>query len=143
MVIFSHDCPTLADGVVLGSRLLCTPESEYSNETKREILNAGLNATARTYAFDDAARTRFWPEGIDGLAIANDVLADFEPGLDLETRLKKYDEVKAKGEHNRMVVWAGAGVGLVNDEKDTATVVKEIHKEMVETLGRASRRFDI
>ncbi|KAG6915436.1 hypothetical protein DXG01_011466 [Tephrocybe rancida] len=132
-----------ADGVVLGSRLLCTPECEYSNEMKQEILNAGLNATARSYAFDDAARTRFWPEGIDGRAIANDVLVDFEQGLDLDARLKKVDEAKAKGERSRIVVWAGAGIGFVNDEKDTASVIRDVHEEMGETLQGVSRRFSI
>ncbi|KAG6864892.1 hypothetical protein C0991_006507 [Blastosporella zonata] len=107
-----------ADGVALGSRLLCTPECMYSDEMKQEILSAGLNATARSYAFDDVARTRFWPDGIDGRAIANNILIDFEEGLDLDTRLKKFDKAKAKRERSRMIVWAGAGIGLVNDEKD-------------------------
>ncbi|KAG6855884.1 hypothetical protein H0H87_009707 [Tephrocybe sp. NHM501043] len=129
-----------ADGVVLGSRLLCTPECMYNHEMKQEILNSGLNATARSYAFDDVSRTRFWPEGIDGRAIVNDVLVDFEQGLDLETRLQRFDDAKAKAERGRMVVWAGAGIGLVNDEKDSATIVKEINQEAVDILkGVCSR----
>ncbi|KAG6872180.1 hypothetical protein C0995_012245 [Termitomyces sp. Mi166 len=132
-----------ADGVVLGSRLLCTPECMYSKEMKYEILNAGLNATARSYAFDDVARTRFWPEGIDGRAIANDVLVDFDQGLDLETRLKRYDEAKEKGELNRLVIWAGSGIGFVNDEKDAAKIVEDIQEDMVEALRSTSRRLDL
>lgn len=149
-----------ADGVVLGSRLLCTPECMYTNEMKNEILNAGHNATARSYAFDDVARTRFWPEGIDGRAISNDILVDFEQGLDLDARLKKFDQAKEKGERSRMVVWAGAGIGLVNDKRDAAVsvpsqgvvrlserslkaIVKEVHDELVYTLQAVSSMISI
>ncbi|KAF8073462.1 hypothetical protein FPV67DRAFT_1736980 [Lyophyllum atratum] len=114
-----------ADGVVLGSRLLCTPESMYNDEMKNEILTAGLNATARSYAFDDVARTRFWPEGIDGRAISNHVLG------------------KEKGEKDRIVVWAGVGIGLVTDKKDAAAIVKEVHDELVHTLQAVPGRIVI
>lgn len=132
-----------ADGVVLGSRLLCTPECKYSDEMKDGILNAGLNATARSYAFDDVARTRFWPEGIDGRAIANDILVDFEQGLDLEARLKKFDEAKEKGEQSRLVIWAGVGIGFVHDKKDASTIINEVHDELVQTLKAVPGRIGI
>ncbi|KAG6831334.1 hypothetical protein H0H92_011249 [Tricholoma furcatifolium] len=132
-----------ADGVVLGSRLLCTPESTFSAEMKQEILKAGINATARSYAFDDVARTRFFPDGIDGRAIANEILVDSAQGLDLETRLKKYDEAIMKGETNRLVIWAGAGIGFVKDEKDTASIVKDIHKEILLILEDLPKRLEM
>ncbi|KAF5371387.1 hypothetical protein D9615_009693 [Tricholomella constricta] len=132
-----------ADGVVIGSRLLCAPESVYSEAIKEEILKAGMNATARSYAFDDVNRTRYWPEGIDGRALANDILVDFDKGLDLDARLKNYDEAKTKGERSRLVVWAGVGIGFVKDKRDSATIIKEIHDEMVHTLQAVTRRISL
>ena len=107
-----------ASGVVLGTRFLFTPECMYSDQMKAVLIDAGLNSTARSLAFDEINRTAMWPEGIDGRAIANDILVDYnKEGLDLEMRLKKADEDKAKGKTDRLVIWAGVGVGHVKEIK--------------------------
>ncbi|KAG5642128.1 hypothetical protein DXG03_003578 [Asterophora parasitica] len=130
-----------ADGVVLGSRFLCTPECAFKDEFKEEILKAGMNATARSLAFDDVKRSRFWPEGVDGRAIANDILVDYHQGLDLGTRLKRYDEATKKGERSRMVIWAGVGISFVRDRQKSAEIVRDVHDEMVRTLEAIPRRI--
>jgi nitronate monooxygenase len=90
----------------------------YSDQMKAVLIDAGLNSTARSLAFDETNRTAMWPEGIDGRAIANNILVDYyKEGLDLEMRLKKADEDKAKGKTDRLVIWAGVGVGHVKEIK--------------------------
>ena len=106
-----------ASGVVLGTRFLFTPECMYSDQMKSVLIDAGLNSTARSLAFDEINRTAMWPEGIDGRAIANDILVDYRESLDLEMRLKKADEDKANGKTDRLVIWAGVGVGHVKEIK--------------------------
>lgn len=109
-----------ADGVVLGSRLLCTPECMYPDKSKQVILESAFTATIRSDVFDEMNRTAFWPQGIDGRAIANDIVQDAKAGLNLEERLKRYDHALANGELNRLVIWAGEGICFVNDRKSTA-----------------------
>ncbi|TFK40362.1 2-nitropropane dioxygenase, partial [Crucibulum laeve] len=109
-----------ADGVVLGTRFLFTHECMFTDNMKRVLMRADLNATERSHVFDEVNRTGIWPEGIDGRAISNAILIDYRAGLGLEERLKKYDEGKAKGEEDRLVIWAGVGAGHVQDIRNAS-----------------------
>ncbi|PPQ98163.1 hypothetical protein CVT26_003209 [Gymnopilus dilepis] len=110
-----------ADGVVLGTRFLFTNECKYNADQKEAILKAGLNDTVRTLAYDDVGRTNYWPPKHNGRAICNKVMDDLNEGLDLETRLKRFDGSAAAGDTSRLIVWAGVGVGLT-DKITSATV---------------------
>ncbi len=103
-----------ASGVVLGTRFLFTHESGYSSVRKDVLVKAGLNATARGLMFDEVGRTMGWPDGINGRAIANGIWRDHDEGLGLDERLKRFDESSARGESERLVIWAGVGVGLTD-----------------------------
>ncbi|KAG6855887.1 hypothetical protein H0H87_009710, partial [Tephrocybe sp. NHM501043] len=105
-----------ADGVVLGTRFLFTEECIYPSEKKEACLKADLSLTStiRTLAFDDVGRTNGWPPKHDGRAINNQIMRDVEAGLDLDERRKLFDESAASGDTSRLIVWAGAGVGLTN-----------------------------
>jgi len=109
-----------ADGVIVGSRFLASPESEYTDTQKQTLLDADFNATSRHRAFDEVARIDYWPFGIEGRAVANHILTDAQEGDDLETRLKKHDEGLAKGEKERLVSWAGVGIGHLKEIKPAA-----------------------
>jgi nitronate monooxygenase len=61
-----------------------------------------------------------WPEGIDGRAIANGILDDVKDGVGLQERLKRYDDDKTSGAKDRLLIWAGTGVGLVNNIEPTS-----------------------
>ena len=141
-----------ADGVIVGSRFLVSPESLYSTTQKQVILDADFNATTRHRAFDEVTRIDLWPPGMDGRAVTNEVVTDAQEGEDLETRLKKYDDGLAKDEKDRQVIWAGVGIGHLKEIKSTAVrlvrhcgwrfsdyiiskdIVKELHDEMIERL---------
>ncbi|KAJ3782861.1 2-nitropropane dioxygenase [Lentinula aff. detonsa] len=128
-----------ADGVVIGSRLLCTPECMYPEQSKEVILNSKLSCTTRSDVFDEVNRTAMWPEGINGRAIVNDIVQDEKIGLDLEERLKKHDESKAKGDSNRLVIWAGDAIGFVNDKESTQSVLHQLHEEAVRAMQNSSK----
>ncbi|KAF7288342.1 2-nitropropane dioxygenase [Mycena chlorophos] len=123
-----------ASGVVLGTRFLFTPECEYGPAAKEALLAAGLQGTVRTLAYDDVGRTNGWPPNYNGRALRNAVMDDVEAGLSLDERLAKFDASKAAGDVSRIVVWAGVGVGLVNDIRPTADVLKELHEEAFKHL---------
>lgn len=103
-----------AAGVVLGTRFLFSTECIYPPEKKEILIQADLNATVRTLAFDEVGRTMGWPLNNDGRAIANDIIQDVKDGFDLEERLRKFDESAKNGDSSRLIVWAGIGVGLTD-----------------------------
>jgi nitronate monooxygenase len=127
-----------AAGVVLGTRFLFTPECQYSSAMKEVLVSSDFNATERSLVFDEVNQTMGWPEGINGRAIANDIVRDYLEGAVLEERVKRHDESKAKGEKNRLVIWAGIGAGMTNELKSTTDVFNELHEETVKSLRAAS-----
>lgn len=104
-----------AAGAALGTRFLFTPECIYSPPMKAALVHAGLGSTVRTLAYDEVGRTNMWPPACDGRALRNAVMDDVEEGLGLEERLARFDASKAAGEEDRLIVWAGVGVGLVSE----------------------------
>jgi len=132
-----------ADGVVLGTRFLFTPECKYDSDQKEALLKAGLNDTVRTLAYDDVGRTNYWPPKHNGRAICNKVMDDFNEGLDLETRLKRFDESAAAGDTSRLIVWAGVGVGLTNKISPASDVVRDLQQETIAALGAGSKFVEV
>lgn len=120
-----------ADGVVIGTRFLLSPESLYTDPQRQALVAAGLTSSVRTMAFDHARNTLGWPQGIDGRGLRNRqhlpwfrVIAaidfklvtvdDFERGEDPLLLRQRFEEGVREGDPKRMLVWAGTGVGLMN-----------------------------
>ncbi|KAF7795070.1 hypothetical protein EIP86_006214 [Pleurotus ostreatoroseus] len=125
-----------AAGVLLGTRLLLTPECGYTPAQKALLCTAGTT-TARGLCFDEVNRTTGWPEGVDGRAVVNGIWRDAAEGVEVEERMRRFDEAKARGDGERILVWAGAGVGLAKEVKGAGEVVKEVHEEAVRSLRMA------
>lgn len=130
-----------ADGVVLGTRFLFTPECDYSAAQKKALLEADLGATVRTLAYDEVGRTNGWPPNFDGRAISNEVMGDLKAGLSLDERIEKFDESARSGDDSRLVIWAGVGVGLTSEIEGAADVLRGLHEETVVHLQRATGLF--
>ncbi|KAJ7092894.1 2-nitropropane dioxygenase [Mycena belliarum] len=128
-----------ADGVVLGTRFLFTHECEYTPAKKEILVGAGLGATVRTLAFDEVGRTNGWPPNYDGRAVSNNVIEDLKAGLSIEERIAKFDESALTGDNSRLVIWAGIGVGLTEEIKGAADVLRELHEETVDHMKRTAR----
>ena len=68
-----------ADGIVMGTRFLFTPECCYTDAMKNVLVNSTWESTERSHAYDQAFETDFWPSKIDGRAIStNDIMKDFK-----------------------------------------------------------------
>jgi len=121
-------------GAVLGTRFLLTPESLYTDAQRQALLAAKDSSTVRTLAFDRARGTLGWPNGVDGRALFNDTVKDDDNGVSIDEVKKNFAEGVAKGDANRMLVWAGTGVSLMTEVKDAKAVVQELHQEIAERL---------
>ena len=107
-----------AAGAVLGTRFLATSESLYTDAQKRALVAAKSESTIRTMAFDRARGTQEWPAGVDGRALYNNTVKDLDEGADIDVVREKFKKGVSEGDPDRMLVWAGTGVGLISDIKD-------------------------
>ncbi|KAF8074766.1 2-nitropropane dioxygenase [Lyophyllum atratum] len=127
-----------ASGAVLGTRFLLSPESLYSDSQRQALIAAHTTSSVRTMAFDQARNTLGWPHGIDGRGLRNNTVIDFEKGIDIDTLRRKYaDGVKAD-DPNRIVVWAGTGVGLMDKIQPAKEIVEELNDECIAHLQTAA-----
>lgn len=107
-----------ASGAVLGTRFLLSPESLYTQSQRQALIAANDSATVRTLAFDHARGSLGWPSGVDGRALYNNTVKDMDSGVNIETIKHKFTEGNTEGDADRMLVWAGTGVGLMTEIKD-------------------------
>ncbi|THU99169.1 NPD-domain-containing protein [Dendrothele bispora CBS 962.96] len=118
-----------ASGSVLGTRFLLSPESLYTDVQKKALVDAKDNSTVRTMAFDTVRETLGWPAGIDGRALKNDTVQDFDCGTPINVLQDKFKEGTKSGNPSRMLVWSGTGVALMKEVNPAADIVLELHEE--------------
>jgi len=132
-----------ADGVVLGTRYLFTPESSYSDLHKEALVKAGPNDTVRTELFDEVHPPTpvplGWPSYINGRCLINNVWKDSQAGVPVGDLKKRVTESYAKGEKEYFLIWAGEGAGLVNEIQGAAEVTHVLHEETLKALERSAR----
>lgn len=115
-----------AAGAVLGTRFLATPESLYSPVQKHALVAAPCepaSTTVRTMAFDRVRGTVEWPAGVDGRALHNSTVSELDAGVDIDVVRERYTRGSREGDPDRMLVWAGTGVGLISEIKDARVCV--------------------
>jgi nitronate monooxygenase len=130
-----------AKGVIMGTRFLASHECLVPHPVYREVIlkaKDGGEATVRAKVFDELRGPNIWPEAYDGRAIRNMSWQDEANGAEVKEIQERYAEA-AKGEDGgyapngegakgRTMVWAGAGVGLVNKMQNAADILVEVRK---------------
>ncbi|KAH7926395.1 2-nitropropane dioxygenase [Leucogyrophana mollusca] len=127
-----------AAGVVLGTRFLLTPESQYQDVQKKAIIAAKANSTVRTMTFDRVRGTLGWPEGVDGRALYNDTVKDLDAGVDFQVVKEKFDDGVRREDPDRFLAWAGTGASLMSEIKGAKDIVRELHDDAIANLKAAS-----
>jgi len=123
-----------ASGVALGTRFLLSPESLYSDIQRRALISAESSSSVRTMAFDHVRDTLGWPKGVDGRALRNATVDDYEKGEDIELLKQKYAEGVQRGDTDRILIWAGSGVGLMHQVKPAQDILVELHEGCLQRL---------
>jgi nitronate monooxygenase len=132
-----------ASGAVYGTRFLLTPESCYPDERKQVLLHAKEGSTVRSMAFDEARNTLDWPEGVDGRGIRNATVVDHEAGRDDKAaRQATYMNAEKRGDADRLIVWAGTGVGNMDKIAPAGDVVRELEQEALQSMERVKAMSD-
>lgn len=123
-----------AEGAVLGTRFLASKEVELpAKEFGDAVLAAsdGGRSTVRGTVFDELNGKSIWPEGYDGRAISTASYVDFVRGVGIDEIRERYtsavkEKHKGFGGDVRGAVWAGSGVGLVNEIQEAGDIVREL-----------------
>ncbi|WFD27150.1 nitronate monooxygenase [Malassezia nana] len=134
-----------ADGVLVGTRFLLTPEATYSDAQKERLLRAQSTDTVRSLAFDDARGTPDWPKGIDGRGLRSVTVDEYDaaaqgqegPVPGQPERHARYVQALQEGDTDRQIIWAGTGIGQVTKIQPAAQAVQHLHTTTVQALTRA------
>ncbi|KAF9443371.1 2-nitropropane dioxygenase [Macrolepiota fuliginosa MF-IS2] len=126
-----------ASGVVLGTRFCLTPESMYPDPYKQALISAESSASVRSEAFDQTGNWMQWPRGVDGRALRNATVDDFERGEDVQVLRSKYKEALPVHNVDRVIIWAGAGVGVMKSVKAAKELVQDLYQECLASLAKS------
>ena len=146
-----------AAGAYIGTRFLASEEASVAPEYLELLLNAEVSDTVYTTLFDygwpgaphRALRNstyRTWIEAgqppKDKLPGQDEILATHSSGY----HVKRYESYTAtaelEGNIEALSLWAGQGVGLVNQVQPAADIVKEIADEARQTIENLFTRIN-
>jgi nitronate monooxygenase len=135
-----------AEGVVMGTRFLSAPETTVPHKGYREAVLAtrdGGQNTVRAKVFDELKGPNIWPVLFDGRGIITDSYTDHVKGVDIEEIRKLHaeagrgDDAGFGPQNRRTTVWAGTGIGLVNEVKGAKEIVEEVREGARTAMERA------
>lgn len=134
-----------ASGVVMGTRFLASKEVMLPHPAYQAAILAtrdGGQSTVRAKVFDELRGPNRWPGMYDGRGLMTESWRDWkEGGVGVEELRRRFGDASSKegegfgeaqgeGEGGwkvgRATVWAGTGVGLVNEVKGAAEIVEEV-----------------
>ncbi|GAA6017425.1 hypothetical protein JCM10207_005629 [Rhodosporidiobolus poonsookiae] len=114
-----------AAAVVLGTALQVADESLLKRAQKELLVQAREGETVKSGVFDLArdGRNR-WPEGVDGRGLVSATTR--EEGGDVGKLAERYKQAVEEGDVERVITWAGTGVGDVKSIRPAAEIVREL-----------------
>ncbi|WP_018330615.1 NAD(P)H-dependent flavin oxidoreductase [Actinomycetospora chiangmaiensis] len=133
-----------AEGALLGTRFLATPEALTSPAYEKAVLEGGSEDTDRSSVFDIAHESG-WPARWTGRALRtpfSDRWRHDEETLRTDPELRReFRAAEERGEPDATVVWAGESLDLVTDLVPAADLVGAIARETEEVLAQVSTKW--
>ncbi|MFI5399610.1 MAG: NAD(P)H-dependent flavin oxidoreductase [SAR324 cluster bacterium] len=131
-----------AQGAVVGTRFLATPEALIHANAKARIVASSGDDTLRTRVFD-IVRGRDWPKAYTGRAIRNAFTERWhgdEDGLAKAVQVEqpKFLAALGRGDVDNGLIFAGEALDLIQGEMSAARIVEELVKETVAALRGAA-----
>jgi nitronate monooxygenase len=131
-----------AQGVVIGTRFLATPESLMHPNGKARVVAGKGDDTMRTRVFD-IVRGKDWPHQFTGRALRNDFTERWHGNEDalarkLDTEMPRYAQAATAGDVSTAVVFAGEGMDLIHGIAPAQAVMDALMEETLAALGRGA-----
>lgn len=133
-----------AQGVVMGTRFLASREVVVHPKYQAAVLEAddGGQVTTRSKLFDQLRGPNIWPELYDGRSLVVQSHKDFTSGVELakiqelhNAAVGEEDRGYNTGLQGRAAIWAGTGVGLVQDSCGAAEIVERAREDARRLMG--------
>ncbi|KAE8144262.1 hypothetical protein BDV25DRAFT_167251 [Aspergillus avenaceus] len=136
-----------AQGCVMGTRFLASPESQIAAGYQKEVLRAsdgGLN-TVRTDVYDKIRDIHGWPNRYNGRALINRSYIEAMDGLGEEENRTLYMEEMEEGgvgygPKGRQCTYAGTGVGLIREVMSAGDIVRSVMREANQLLVKGGSK---
>jgi len=142
-----------AEGAVMGTRFLCSQEVTVPALYQQAVLKAsdGGQSTVRGRVFDQLKGPNIWPMLYDGRSVVSESYTDWKSGLSVEQIQSRHAEAiklpdggfGASAGKGRAAIWAGTGVGLVNDVQKAGDIVESVRQEAREALDKARQSLGL
>jgi nitronate monooxygenase len=128
-----------ASGVLLGTRFYASLECDGADDAKKRICAAGSGDTVRSIIFD-VSRKLWWPAPFTGRALINDharrwMGREVELVQNVDAVALDYAAARDAGNFDVAGVFAGDGVGLIDDIPPAAEIVERIASEADQILS--------
>ncbi|KAI9368897.1 inosine monophosphate dehydrogenase [Aspergillus egyptiacus] len=128
-----------ASGVVMGTRFLASSEARISKGYQDALLQArdGARATTRTLLYNHLRGTFGWPKEYSPRTVINKSFVEHNAGRSFDELKELHDHAQKHagdagwGPEGRLATYAGASVGLVNEVKDAATIVRDVQEQVL------------
>jgi nitronate monooxygenase len=100
-----------------------------------------IEIDGRTRIYDVLRGKGNWLTTHNGRAIINETLREYDNDVS-ETELQgKYDIAMKENDYNRLVVYAGTGLGLVKKQQSVAEILDEIEIQFVDKVNSVNERL--
>lgn len=128
-----------ADGVLLGSRLWATRESQASDKAIEQAVQATGDDTARSLVFD-VLREKQWPGEYHARTLRNAIHREWEDRFeelraDPAAAIADYKAGVAQEDYSRAHVTVGEGTGLIKANASAGDVIRAITEQARALLG--------
>jgi nitronate monooxygenase len=131
-----------AQGVLMGTRFCASTEALGRDASKRRLVDAHGDETARTRVFD-IVRGYAWPGPYTGRALRNAFMTRFDGQEEtlVATREREgaaYRDAVERDDFETALVWAGEGVDLITSVEPAGELVARIGAEAEARLRGAA-----
>ncbi|GAA5839972.1 hypothetical protein JCM9279_005225 [Rhodotorula babjevae] len=131
--IASALAPGILAGVVPGTALCVADEALLPHAQKEVLVRSSTSESVRGMSWDEARGTLGWPEGVDGRGIRNKTSDEAREVAGSEEGRERYSKAVKEGDVERVVTWAGTGVGDVKRIAPAEEIVRELMAAVVDS----------
>ena len=82
-----------------------------------------------------------WIASQNGRAIINDTLREYESGASVKDLQEKHDIARRENDYNRLVVYAGTGLGLVKQKQSLSEILDELEAQFAEKVKALNEKL--
>jgi enoyl-[acyl-carrier protein] reductase II len=134
-----------AQGVIMGTRFIATPEAQAAPEYREAILRSGESDTIRTRCYTGKPARAIRNPYNEAWERRRDEILPFpaQVAYSIQEGVMDYMGVGRGADPERTFMPAGQGMGLIREIKPAAEVVRDVVREAEEVLVRLASRVPI